>query len=285
MSAPAFCQIIINLNPKNSAIDVPDDSIKIKSSTSSSFILKLRWKKILGPSAIFQNDSASTLSLKGLSAGQYQFTLTAKNLAGTISKTDTAFVIVYPLPVVNAGKDTSIVGKNISYVVKGSAYVEMYNNQNNVKSYQWSQISGNTSAMADIDKQNLSLSNLDSGVYVFRLTIVGLRNTTNYDEVTVTIKPEKKPVEPPPVTDLKPRKIYALNDEENWVIKNIDSYPNYKVMIINEHGEMVFSSNSYTINPWRGDHKGKRANDGAYFYVIKDNNGGDVMKGSFLVVR
>lgn len=70
---------------------------------------------------------------------------------------------------------------------------------------------------------------------------------------------------------LEPADIFTPNDDgtnDVWVIGNIDTYPDCKVIIANRWQQIIYTSDSYT-NDWDGTVGGKDLPTGAYSYLIK----------------
>ncbi|WPV01635.1 beta-propeller fold lactonase family protein [Mucilaginibacter sp. cycad4] len=74
----------------------------------------------------------------------------------------------------------------------------------------------------------------------------------------------------------------GVND--NWVIKNIESYPGCTVEIFNRYGEKLFSSVGYGI-AWDGRFKGSGVPGSVYYYVINLKNGSTPLSGTVTIIR
>lgn len=75
-----------------------------------------------------------------------------------------------------------------------------------------------------------------------------------------------------------------------WTIRNIESFPDVGVKIVNERGELVFETNSVAQLPERGwdgrRRDGKLASEGAYYYQFFDNRDQTLITaGSFIILR
>ncbi|GAB4488160.1 MAG: hypothetical protein OHK0045_09530 [Raineya sp.] len=75
-----------------------------------------------------------------------------------------------------------------------------------------------------------------------------------------------------------------------WTIRNIESFPDVGVRIVNERGELVFETTSVARLPdrgWDGRRKdGKLASEGAYYYQFFDNRDQTLITaGSFIILR
>lgn len=72
----------------------------------------------------------------------------------------------------------------------------------------------------------------------------------------------------------------GLND--NWLIENIESFPNNTVTIFNRWGNKLWSTENYnnTSNVWDGKtQSGAVLTSGTYFYIIELENGTGIKKG------
>jgi len=117
---------------------------------------------------------------------------------------------------------------------------------------------------------------------VYTLTITTLRGCMASAELLVEVDTDENLVWElitPYVQDGK-------NDE--WIIPNIDDYPENHVTIFNRWGDVILEARPYSNNdPWGGENKhGKLVPQGTYYYVIKFDLGeGKVAKGRVAVFR
>jgi len=81
-------------------------------------------------------------------------------------------------------------------------------------------------------------------------------------------------------------------DSQNdvWQVKNIESFPDVGVRVVNERGELVFETASVANLPekgWNGQRKdGKNASEGAYYYEFYNNQDRTKLNvGSLVIVR
>jgi len=75
----------------------------------------------------------------------------------------------------------------------------------------------------------------------------------------------------------------GFNDE--WIIKNIDLYPNAEVHVYNRWGKMVFSTKNLSANPWDGRLDGKLVPTDSYHYILYLNDGSEPRSGVISVIR
>ncbi|MCB9263093.1 MAG: DUF2341 domain-containing protein [Flavobacteriales bacterium] len=75
------------------------------------------------------------------------------------------------------------------------------------------------------------------------------------------------------------------NQNDYWIVNNIENYPENKVSVFDRWGREVFSTKHYQ-NDWDGTNKkGQYLMDGTYYYVIEFDNSDKVYKGAITVVN
>lgn len=75
------------------------------------------------------------------------------------------------------------------------------------------------------------------------------------------------------------------NENDVWLIRNIENYSNNKVSVYDRWGREVYVAESYD-NTWGAtDKEGRLLMDGTYYYVIEFPEIGKVMKGAITVVQ
>jgi gliding motility-associated-like protein len=150
-------------------------------------ITSYAWTKVSGPAASMTGQTTANLSLTGLVAGTYVFSLTVTdNQAATA--TDNVTVTVNPaavnqLPTANAGADLTINLPTSSANLSGSGS----DPDGSIAAYLWEKVSGPTVTMTNSTTSTLSVSALVAGVYSFRLTVTDNAGGKGSDLVTVTV--------------------------------------------------------------------------------------------------
>ena len=75
------------------------------------------------------------------------------------------------------------------------------------------------------------------------------------------------------------------NANEEWVIENLNLFPNVTVDVYNRWGDKIFQSKGYDI-PWNGnDTNGKKLPMDSYYYIIDLNNGETPIVGTVTIIR
>jgi gliding motility-associated-like protein len=65
---------------------------------------------------------------------------------------------------------------------------------------------------------------------------------------------------------------------DTWIIQNISSYPNNKVMIFDRTGRMIYEKENYD-NQWNGTINSRSLHEGTYYYVFIVDGGKKIFKG------
>ncbi|HZL76593.1 MAG TPA: gliding motility-associated C-terminal domain-containing protein, partial [Bacteroidales bacterium] len=75
----------------------------------------------------------------------------------------------------------------------------------------------------------------------------------------------------------------SYNDE--WIIKNIDLFPNAEVYVYTRWGKLVYHSKNISANPWDGRFKGKLMPTDSYHYILRLGDGSDPKSGIISIIR
>ena len=184
----------VNQNPTVSAgadktITLPINSA-VFNGTASDFdgtIASYLWELVSGPSCTLTNATTPTLTVSNTIAGTYTFRFTATDNQGG-SSNDLVILTVQPAvvnqsPIVNAGADASLILPVNSAVLNGSAT----DADGTIQTYTWTKVSGPAATLSGANTEDLTLSNLVEGVYVFQLEATDDKGSTGSDNVTVTV--------------------------------------------------------------------------------------------------
>jgi gliding motility-associated-like protein len=228
--------------------------------TATSAGNKLQWKKdgvnIAG---------ATTTSYVATQSGVY--TVTEDN--GACATTTLGVTVeVVQSPSVYAGEDQYVIEQNVVQL-----------NASGASAYVWSPSTGLSSATVS----NPTLTAVQTTTYVVtgaNTSTSGVTICTGSDDVTVfVVRPIKIPNAISPNGD---------NVNDDWVIENIEGFPNCEVEVYNRYGTLVWKSTGYKTN-WAGVNyrNGEVLPDGTYFYVIdlKSDVFKDPYKGYIQIVR
>jgi gliding motility-associated-like protein len=75
----------------------------------------------------------------------------------------------------------------------------------------------------------------------------------------------------------------GYNDE--WIIRNIDIYPEAEVLIYNRWGKLVFRTKNLSANPWDGRQNDKLVPTDSYHFILYLNDGSPPRSGVISVIR
>ncbi|MGH2645513.1 MAG: PKD domain-containing protein, partial [Chitinophagaceae bacterium] len=198
-------------NPQT--ITLPVDSLLLDGSASfdpGGSIVSYLWVKKSGPLA-FNIDSANSAKTEvtGLDTGTYIFTLTVTDDSGATASADVTVTvkdsIVTPPPpqppVANAGSNQTITLPVDSVLLNGSASSD---SGGTIVSYLWVKKSGPAAFnIVSAGSAKTEVNGLDTGTYIFTLTVTDDSGATASTDVTVTVKDSvvSKPANKPPVAN------------------------------------------------------------------------------------
>ncbi len=192
-------------------------------------------------------------------SNQVKLTVTSTNgCTDSIAK----YIQTYPIPHVNAGLDTAITkGFGVQLHVSGA------------NTYAWYPTSG---------LNNPTISNPFVNPDVTTTYIVegtDLNGCKNSDTLTIKVEDDFLVI---PYNIITPD---GNGKNDLWVIKNIESYPNNHVVILDEWDMKVFEKNSYQ-NDWSGKNlTGEILPDGTYFYILTFTDSKKSYKGFITLLR
>jgi PKD repeat protein len=120
--------------------------------------------------------------------GDYNVSLTVGDADGNTNTNTVLITVTAPItepPIVDAGEDLQITLPTNSVVLTGTASDP---DGGEIVTFLWTQESGpGTATLSGADTATLSASDLEEGVYVFRLTATDDDDETGFDEVSVTV--------------------------------------------------------------------------------------------------
>jgi gliding motility-associated-like protein len=200
---------------------------------------------------VLPNQNSQTINVT--IAGNYSVVVTDAN---GCTGSDNASLSLNTLPTVTLGDD--------QFVCPGEPFPTLTATSQNVSTYSWT-YNGNVVGSGP------TYAATDFGTY--GVVITDNNGCIGADEVDVNEKPCE--IEIPNV--ITPGNGDGKNDV--FFIKNLDSNPDTKVVILNRWGKEVYSSNNYQNN-WDGDD----LPDGTYFYVVVVKSGKDY-KGALKLIN
>jgi gliding motility-associated-like protein len=199
-------------------------------------------------------------------AGTHTIGLFVKTTAGCPSDTVGQNITIYPVPIVNAGPDTTIrVGSSVML----NASINPPGNY----TYTWSPaVFLNSSGVL-----NPVSTPQTSTLYTLRV-VDPLSSCSASDNVLVTT-----------VAGLYIPNVFTPNNDgrnDQWLIPGLALYPGASVMIFNRWGEKILETKDYFNNPWNGTYKGLVQPAGVYVFLIRLNDEQkQMLKGSVTLIR
>lgn len=197
------------------------------------------WRKIFGPSCQIKNTTLAITEVTGLQVGTYVFEVRVSDdkdafsvdrLTVTVKKDviipDPPDPINKP-PLAAAGNDQTMLLPLNSINLDGSLSIDP---DGQITGYSWKQVTDFPCSLAGATTAVLRVSGMVAGAYIFRLTITDNNNSTDSDDVTITVKSEV--IEPPnantyPFNLVKntASKLRHFGGFENWNGQNFASFP------------------------------------------------------------
>ena len=167
-------------------ITLPTNSLYIQGSAKDSDgkISSYRWSKVSGPVVGLTGTGGARLRAYNLKQGDYIFRLTAKDNDGATHSDDVRVTVKKSgnndkpkdddgkkpsgknsLPVVQAGPDRVITLPTNSITIKGKAT----DKDGKIVFYEWAKTYGKAANFSGVNTDQVTISNLQQGIYIFRL--------------------------------------------------------------------------------------------------------------------
>jgi len=173
---------------------------------------------------------------------------------------DSIKVVVFPLPLVHAGNDTTI-SLGFSYTLNGQ--------QGAI--YSWLPTTG----LSNANIYNPIAEPLVTTNYV--LTVTDSNQCVNTDSLVITVLDDYLFT----VSNALTPNGDGLNDV--WNVQNLENYPDNSIAIFNRYGQEVYSATPYK-NDWGGTYGGQLLPDGTYYYVLTFKGSPKIFKGGVTIV-
>lgn len=202
-SADVVRVTVNNQNPQipvaNAGADVtltlPQNSITLNGSASKDeggMIESYSWSKIAGPAQYtLSNANSINATFSNLSKGTYLFRLQVTDNDGS-KAADTVQITVLSLtpntkPVSNAGNDIIVTLPTTTATLNGSGSID---SDGVITGYLWSQVSGPGIAVINNNRSAItSVSNLQQGLYEFKLAVTDDSSATSEDLLSINVLP------------------------------------------------------------------------------------------------
>ncbi|GAA0894018.1 hypothetical protein GCM10009122_36980 [Fulvivirga kasyanovii] len=168
---------------------LPTDNVDITGTATDSdgTIASTQWTQVSGSAASF-TVSGNTISITGLTAGNYIFRFRATDDDGDSAQDDVEVVVTASniLPVVNAGPDKAVTLPTNTVNLTGTAS----DSDGTIASYSWSIISGPVATLTNQNTATVTVSNLTEGSYTLRFTATDNDGGSKSDQAIITVHPE-----------------------------------------------------------------------------------------------
>ena len=204
---------IVHAGPDR-VLTLPTNSVTIQGSASDKDgrIVSYEWAKTYGRRATFSGEQTSRVRISNLERGVYIFRLRAKDNDGGIK--DDYFKITVNGPDKrnvahnnnnnNQGSSTksneaprAYAGSDRVLTLPGNAmtiHANASDKDGRIVSYQWTKTYGKRASLAGAHTSTVRISNLERGVYIFRLTVKDNEGAVANDYFKLTVKDAKKDV-------------------------------------------------------------------------------------------
>lgn len=191
VNAPINQPPVANAGPAKT-ITLPVSSVTLDGTLSTDpngTIASYNWVQVSGPStATISNGSTATATASGLVAGQYIFQLTVTD-NNSASNSAQVKITVLPAanqpPVADAGSNQTITLPTSTVNLDAS---KSYDPDGTIVAYNWSKASGNGAVtISNPNTAKPTVSGLQAGSYVFKLTVADNDGATASAQVTITV--------------------------------------------------------------------------------------------------
>ncbi|RZL19806.1 MAG: T9SS type B sorting domain-containing protein, partial [Pedobacter sp.] len=141
-------------------------------------------------------------------------------------------------------------------------------------SYQWATAAGIVSGQ---NTANLSVRPLVNTTYT--VTVTNASGCTTTSSFNINVLSDFRMLEE---SNIVTPNGDGVND--NWIVKNIELYPNNQVTVFDKGGRVVFTAKGYQ-NSWDATVNGSPLNEGTYYYILDFGDGKGKRKGFITIVR
>ncbi len=256
------------------------------------------WSQVSGPTPISFptigtipigiRSTETDINLNDLQPGTYELTLSSTDDGGLTGTASITFNVLPP-PSSLAVSIDPVMNPESPVPINGT--ITGINELNDRIRYEWTQDPGNPATITLPEAAFVALGNTEQassievadvpfGSYTFTLTATDeYYNVSEEASITILFRP--------PVV-IEPSKVFTPNGDginDEWVVENVEDFPELAVTIINERGAIVFEAQSYATERWNGLYNGQAAPEGAYYYVFTDTIDGTEVRGSFVLLR
>lgn len=171
------------------------------------------------------------------------------------------FIDVFPLPIANAGNDTTILLGDTAQLVGNGGLLCAWTPGGSL----------NDSTLYN----PLAFPPINT---TYTLAVIDANGCFGFDDVTVSVG---SPIPPLDVKNVITPNKDGYND--TWYIEGYKAYPNIAVRVYNIYGQEVYKNDDYK-NDWSGNYKGKSLPNGTYIYIVMPGGTEDMVKGNLTIL-
>lgn len=142
------------------------------------------WEKISGGTVNITDSTSSATQITGLSSGTYTFRITVTDDCGATA-TDTTVVKVISPPIADAGDNSTVTFPQNSQTLDGSGSSDA---DGTIVSYLWEKISGGAGNIVNPNVAVTTVTGIEQGDYLFKLTVTDNDGLTDEDFVQITVE-------------------------------------------------------------------------------------------------
>lgn len=193
--APGNTPPVANIGAADTSFRSPINSMNLSgagSTDANGSIISYEWSKESGPTwGLFTDGESMNTTVTNMSPGTYVFRLTVRDNQGSTG-TATKTVRVLPredLPTNNPPSANAGLNISIQLPVNTVTLNGLGSDAEGGVSFQWTIVSGGTFNISNSTIQNPILTNLQAGVYTFRLTVTDNQGASAIDDVQITVNP------------------------------------------------------------------------------------------------
>ncbi|GJM28210.1 MAG: hypothetical protein DHS20C17_08450 [Cyclobacteriaceae bacterium] len=249
-----FTKTIDVVNAPAVSIQTDRDTVMCEGETIRLFIEDIH-------TAYSWSNGATSSSIEVTDAGVY--TVDVTTTAGCVA-TAQVEVVTLGLPDITASADIDKIfaGDTVQLSATGGI------------NYTWSPVDG----LSDPTIANPIANPVRTTTYT--VTADDMNGCQNSAEVTITVGAG---------INVSAKPLFSPNNDgqnDQWVIENIDRYPDCTVIIVNRQGNVLYEQRPYYGNEWDGTLKGNPVIEGAYYYVIRcEGSSQNAASGSITLIR
>ncbi|MFN3405298.1 MAG: gliding motility-associated C-terminal domain-containing protein [Cytophagaceae bacterium] len=214
------------------------------------------WTASSSAGVTIQNPNANSTTIKFDVSGVYTIIASPQHACATNAQSLQTNVVIIQPPVANAGADMMLDNFQDA-VLNGSL-----SSQGQFYQYQWT--ATNNSVVSNPKSINPTVTPAElSNTYVLTVSTINNASCSATDAVNVSIN-----------IAVKIPNVFSPNGDgihDEFVIQNIQFFPNSILTIYNQWGETVFKSDKGYPQPWNGKRGGQDAGVSTYYYVLELN--------------